>query len=290
MKRFQFRSTRTRGIFVLVALLICANVFVWLGVIDQALAKHLTVTFLNVGQGDAIFIETQDGKQILVDGGNGRAVLRELGSQMSFFDRTIDVVISTHPDIDHIGGLPEVFERYRVGMYITSGTEGSSGVFHELTDAVKEEGLSVLEGENDMYLQLNKDTALHILFPDREVKNFESNAGSLITKLTYGDTAFLFPGDTPAGIEAHVVGLYGEALESDVLKLSHHGSNTSSSELFLGFVNPLYAVISSGCDNPYGHPHEEVLARLERFDIEHVSTCEYGSITFISDGRTVQRK
>lgn len=250
----------------------------------------LTVAFLDVGQGDAIFIETPHGNQMLIDGGKGRAVLRALNTRMPFFDRSIDVVLATHPDFDHIGGLPEVFRRFDVGMFLVSGVEDTGDDIETLTHAVHEAGTKTVSVRDTMYINLDTDVTVDVLFPDREVTHLEVNTASVIVKLTYKDTTFLFTGDAPAGIETYLAGRYKEQLASDVLKLGHHGSNTSSANVFLGYVDPSYAIISAGCDNQYGHPHTEVLERLAQFSIAPLSTCKEGTIVFESDGTTVTRQ
>jgi competence protein ComEC len=268
----------------LVSVLLLLGVVVWWYIITSKHEGLLRVAFLDVGQGDAVFIETPNGNQVLVDGGKGRVVLRELGTVMPFYDRTIDLVIATHPDSDHIGGLPEVFARYRIGMFIDSEVQGDGPFVQALSEAVETEGLEVVHGRSSMRVVLDSGVILQVLFPDRDVTTVETNTGSLVTKVTYGETSFLLTGDSPAGIEAYLVQLYGDVLKSTVLKLGHHGSRTSTSDEFLGVVSPEYAVISASCDNSYGHPHREVLEKLDRFAVKRVSTCEEGTIVFESDG------
>jgi competence protein ComEC len=275
-----FRYTiLTLGIVV-----VAGMVSLWSIEYTQSNSDELTVTFFDVGQGDAIFIETPNKNQVLIDGGMGRAVLRHLGSHMSFFDRSIDVVIATHPDADHIGGLPNVLARYDVGMFLTSAVHDSGTDARALTASVLNEPLEIIHANHTMTLLLDRDVVLEVLFPDRDVEMLETNTASLILKLTYKDTSFLFTGDAPQGIETYVASIYEDALQSDVLKVGHHGSKTSSAEVFLGYVNPEYAIISAGCDNAYGHPHREVVERLQRFEIEILETCAHGNITFVSDG------
>jgi len=203
---------------------------------------------------------------------------------MAFSDRTIDTVIETHPDMDHIGGLPEVFARYDVGMFIEPGVADDGADNQALHAAVRAEGLTPVLARRGMTLALDKGVYLEILFPDRDVTNLETNMGSIVARLVYGDTSVLLTGDSPIAIEEYLVGVYGEGLKSDILKLGHHGSKTSNSESFLGYVDPAYGIISAGCDNSYGHPHKEVVDRLAQFEIKKVSTCESGTVVFESDG------
>lgn len=269
---------------ILLAGLFVATLLIWYALSHDN--GKLTVAFLNVGQGDSIFIEAPGGNQILIDGGPDRKVVRELSRLMPFFDRSIDVVIATHPDLDHIGGLPDVFDRFRVSMFIESGVPGESGADEALLEKVEEEGAERVFAKGNMSLTLGGGAYLHVLFPDRDAAGLETNTSSLVAKLVYGDHEFLLTGDSPKNIEAYLVNRFGEKLESDVLKAGHHGSKTSTSESFLAAVHPLYTVISAGESNRYGHPHAEVTERLLRNDVTVVET-KNGTIVFMSDGETL---
>jgi len=274
----------------LLVLLFMACIFTWYFLLAREIEGQLTVAFLNVGQGDAIYIETPHGNQVLVDGGKGMSVLRELGKTMPFADRSIDMIIATHPDLDHIEGLIEVFKRYEVGVYIDPRVHSDSNEYQALVSAVFKEGLEPLRARNSTAFMLDNDVTLHVLFPDRDVEHIETNTASVVLKITYGDTSFMLTGDSPSGIEEYLSTLYGNALHSDVLKLGHHGSRTSTSDIFLGYVDPAYAVISAGCDNMYGHPHKEVVDKVRAKNIQIKNTCENGTIIFKSDGSSISVK
>lgn len=263
------------------------NLFIWQAVFAGERNGILTVAFLDVGQGDAIFIEAPNGNQVLIDGGANKSVLRQLSSVMSFYDRSIDIVIATHPDKDHIGGLIDVLERYKVEKILDPGLENDTGVYRSLQNSIDEHGVSRTVARRGMIISLDEGVFLKILFPDRDVSNIDSNDASIIIQLVYGETEFLFTGDSPVKMERYVASIDGKALQSDVLKVGHHGSRTSSSEIFIGFVSPDYAIISAGKDNRYGHPHKEVIETLEQFEIKILSTYEEGTIVFESDGDIV---
>jgi len=150
------------------------------------------------------------------------------------------------------------------------------------------EGAEVLLARRGMRINLGSDVYFDVLFPDRDVSNADSNDASIVGRLSYKDTHVILTGDAPKWIERHLVSLGGGEIESDILKVGHHGSRTSSEEQFVGFVSPSYAVISAGCDNRYGHPHQDVLDTLGRFGIEVRSTCEEGTILFETDGHTIR--
>jgi len=254
----------------------------------EAGGGYLTVAFLDVGQGDAIFITTPDGVQVLIDGGPDAAVLRGLPQVMPLLDRTIDVVLATHPDKDHIGGLVDVFNRYSVGTIIQTENESDTAVASAFTFSaeaeVAERYLSARAGD---VIFLGASTTLEIFSPASDPTNWESNNASIVARLTYGEINFMLTGDASSGIEEYLVGQYGDVLESEVLKLGHHGSKTSSAASFLDAVAPLYAVVSAGADNSYGHPHTEVVARVKERGIKILSTADRGTIVFKSDGARV---
>lgn len=256
-------------------------------------SEYLTVRFLNVGQGDAVHIMTPDGYEMLIDGGPTSGVLRELVAGRSFFDRNIDVVIATHPDTDHIAGLVDVFERYNVNLIIESGAEGDSAAAAAfLTTAAAEVagGARLVDAEAGQIIQLGASTTVRILSPRGNTSNWETNTASVVVQVQYGDIAFMLTGDAPQSIEDYLAGAYGAGLESEVLKLGHHGSDTSSSELFLETVQPEYAVVSAGKENRYGHPKPTVIERAREAGAHIVSTIDNGTITFQSDGKTVWLK
>lgn len=247
----------------------------------------LTVAFLDVGQGDAIYIETPDGVQLLIDGGPDSSVLRELGDVIPFWDRTIDVILATHPDKDHIGGLVDVLGRYQVSKIFRTDNESDTAVSSAFVFMSDDEGAVIDILEAGEVIRLGASTTLTIFSPTSDATNWESNNSSIVAKLTYGDVDFMLTGDAPSSIEDYLVGRYGEALLSEVLKLGHHGSKTSTSELFLEAVSPEYAVVSAGKDNRYGHPHAGVIGRVNERGIETLSTAVLGTIVFKSDGERV---
>ena len=271
--------------------LVVLTAIVWFAVLREGRGEELTVSFLDIGQGDAIFIESPSGRQGLIDGGPGRVVLRELAKVMPWYDRSIDIVVATHPDLDHIGGLVDVFARFRVGLIVESSVKDEEGTdaqaFERAAAAEKTERLVAHRGDR---IDLGDGVVIEILSPDRDVPHVDTNLGCLVARVVYGKTSFMLTCDAPDEIEEYLVALDREKLKSNVLKAGHHGSKTSSSPLFLGFVNPNFAVFSRGCDNRYGHPAPEVVARFKLFEIPTLDTCTDGIITFVSDGQTVKRR
>lgn len=271
--------------YVLVLLLL-VTVFVWSVTLRDS-EGLLLVAFLDVGQGDAIFIETPNGSQVLIDGGSNRMVLSALGEVMPFYDRSIDVIIATHPDLDHIGGLPAVFQNFSVSLFLEPGVASESAAYRALLLSIEESGAERVLARRGMRVTLDEETFLDILFPDRDPTTMNTNDASIILRLVHGENSFLFTGDSPKKIERYLTLLDGSGLKSDVLKVGHHGSKTSSGERFIGFVSPEISVVSVGKDNRYGHPHEEVLDILRGFGSKIFRTDMLETIIIKSDGEVL---
>lgn len=252
----------------------------------------LTIAFLNIGQGDSIFIDSPSGNQLLIDGGPGKSVLSELSALMPFYDRSIDVIIATHADQDHVGGLPDVLQRYKVNLFMEPGVAGESSSYEELERMINEKEkrgvIKKILARRGMVIDLGEGVKLHILFPDRDPVGMETNMSSVVAKLVYGEHEFMLTGDSPSQIEGYLVTLGG--VESDVLKAGHHGSKTSTSESFVKAVSPEYAVISVGKDNRYSHPTAEVLETLSKLNVQILRTDTQGRIVFKSDGVNLKVK
>ncbi len=252
--------------------------------------SELKVSFLDIGQGDAIFIEALNGNQVLIDGGPDNKVLRSLSKVLPFYDRTIDFVISTHPDCDHIGGLPAVFKRYKVLNSGSTKVSSDALCFGEYKKAIQKEDAQQILLKRGMNISLGNKVNLKVLFPDRVFSGsgIDPNVASVVLLLNYGKSDFLLTADAPKKIEKYILLLENGDIDVDVLKLGHHGSKTSTSNALLGFVSPDYAVISAGEDNSYNHPHKEVLRKLDDFGIDILQTKNLGNITFKSNGREIE--
>lgn len=246
----------------------------------------LNVVFLDVGQGDAIFITTVTGKQVLIDGGAFPDVDVAIGKYMNFYDRSIDLVIATHPDLDHIGGLTTVLRRYTVPVFLYSGLHSGISAYQQLVNILISSDTSIVTAKAGQVITLDEDTSLTVLSPYPNSSSTEPNEKSVVVQLVYGNTSMLLTGDASVFNEYDMVSVYNKHLRSDILKLGHHGSKTSSSSWFIDTVNPQYAVVSAGCDNSFGHPHKEVITRLIQRNIIILNTCLQGDIIFESDGDT----
>lgn len=243
-----------------------------------------------MGQGDGILIESPTGGRVLIDGGPNRRILSELGEVLPFGDRRIDVVIESHPDLDHINGLVEVLRRYEVGVFVQSGVESSNEVDDLIDRILDEKDIREVVAKRGMRLDLGGGAVLQIIFPNTDVSSWETNEATTVSKLTYGESTFLFTGDSTKRAEYILLGLGEEALDVDVLQVGHHGSETSTGPLYIKAVTPEYSVISSGKDNKYGHPHKVTLDTLSKFETKILNTAQVGRVKFESDGETLEVK
>lgn len=268
--------------------LVCFNILAWLAVCGLSSPRFLEVNFFDVGQGDAIFIQTPQRYQILIDGGPNNAILEKLSSEMPFWDRTIHLIILTHPEHDHYGGLIEVLKRYKVNNILWTGILRETEEYEIWKDLIQKEGAKIIIAQSGQTIKVG-EAQLNILCPfesleGQKLKN--TNNTSIINNLVFNENSFLFTGDAFKSVERKLANK-GVFLESDVLKVGHHGSKTSTSEEFIEAVNPKIAIIQCGRDNRYGHPHSETLAILEKYDIKVLRTDIDGDVKIISDGKTL---
>jgi competence protein ComEC len=275
---------------VILAGLILSNIVVWSAFSQRQPDDILTVYFLDIGQGDAILIDSPHHARALIDGGRNRKVLSELGKVIPFGDKRIDVVMATHPDADHIGGLPEVISRFKVGIFIEPGVESQTNIDDELERRIQERNISRVIARSGMVINFGDGAKLQILFPNQDVSSWETNDASIVAKLVYGNQSFLLTGDATIKTENILLKLNPLILDSDVLKAGHHGSRTSTSLDFAQGVQPDYAVISAGFNNSYGHPHQEALNILEKVGAKILNTAESGTVKFETDGKTLELK
>jgi competence protein ComEC len=245
---------------------------------------RLHVFFLDVGQGDAIFIQTPSGRQALIDGGPSPSVLLSwLGRRMPFWDQSLDLVVLTHPDTDHITGLVSVLERYRVDKVIFREMGCCNSTCEQWRRLVEEEGVAVYRGEAGLEIELDEGLRLEVLHPGTELMPGEGfNDNSLVTRLTYGQASMLLTGDIQAGAELQLLA-DNARLASTVLKVAHHGSCDSTTPAFLEAVDPQVAVISVDGDNDFGHPCDALLERLNGRTVYR--TDKHGTVALITDGK-----
>lgn len=247
---------------------------------------QLEVSYLDVGQGDAIYVKVND-YDILIDAGP-RSDVENLMSQLE--EKNIDdfeIVIATHPHEDHIGGMTDVLKKYNVENFYMPKVSNTTKTFEYMINSISNQGLKIKTIKDGTSIDLGSGARIDVYSPIDDAYD-DFNDYSPIMKLTYGETKLMFTGDAEELAEKQVLEKYTSSeLKSDVLKFGHHGSSTSSSEEFLNAVSPTYGVISCGLDNKYGHPHKETLEKIKNHNIETYRTDTQGQIQLTSDGKNI---
>lgn len=246
-------------------------------------SENLEVTFLDVGQGDSILVETPFGQNILIDGGPNNSVLKQLGANLAWWDKTIDLMILTHPHDDHVAGLVDVLKRYNTKKVIYTGLKSDSPEYLEWLEIIRIKNIPTTIIDKSQVINLGENCFLKTLHPQENIfgqysKNL--NNDSIVIKFVCSGKSFLFTGDIEEEVEKIIIDAYGNYLDVDFLKIAHHGSDTSSLEEVFYLSSPRYCIVTVG-ENNYGHPSLRVLKRLERNECEILRTDLSGNISFI---------
>ena len=278
-----FFRKRQVNYFILIVLFV-ATLWLWSALFCQTQTDFLEVHFFDVGQGDSTFIETPAGRQVLIDGGPDATILEKLSQNMPFYDRSIDLVILTHPDADHLTGLVKVLEYYQIDHILTPGLKKETATYQRWQEIIREKDISLTKAQAGQKINFGNGLIMEILWPEQsslELLANKANNVSVVGQLIYGQSKFLLTGDIEKEIEQRLI-KQEESLASDILKVPHHGSKTSSGKSFIEKVNPQISVISVGADNRYGHPHPNVLERLKETAIYR--TDQNGDNEILTDG------
>ena len=239
---------------------------------------ELVAHFIDVGQGDASFIELPNGDTMLIDAGissSGDDIIEYI-EDLGYSD--IDYVVATHPHADHIGGMAEVIDAFEIGSIYMPKAVSTSKTYENLLETIQDKGLSIHTGRAGVEV-LNTDDLTILMFAPVQEEYSNLNNYSIVLKITYGDTSFLYTGDAEDSLDE----ITGD-IEADVLKVGHHGSDTSTTSDFLARVNPSYAVISVGEGNSYGHPALSTIELLEGYTSNIYRTDLNGTVVISSDG------
>lgn len=253
--------------------------------------KNLEVSFIDVGQGDAIFIKTPEKHNVIIDFGSNQG-LNELNKKIPWWNKKIDLIIITHPHDDHIIGLIQIIKNYKVKNILYTGIIFDSPAYSELLKEINKKNIPLFIPKRDQSIELGKDCYMKIIFPgesffNREIDNL--NNSSIVSQLNCQNSKFLFMGDAEKEVETEILEKKIN-IKSDVLKVGHHGSITSSQIEFLEKVSPQIAVIMVGKNNKFNHPSLRNLKRLEKLKIKTFRTDLDGTITIISDGNNIYEK
>ena len=272
----------------LIPVLLVVAILVWSVALTTPDDK-LHVSFLDVGQGDAILIQTPNGQDILIDGGpDSQNINLELSEKLPFWDRTIDLMVCTQPHADHVTGLVEVLQRYKVKQVLEPGVSYNSSIYQEWLRLIEDKGIEYNIGRAGQEIDLGNGIEMEVLNPPEglwEGTSDDVDNNGVVLRLSWGKLSFLFTADIREDVEFELIGQRAN-LKSTVLKVAHHGSETSTSQQFLAAVDPEVAVISVGADNSFGHPSPEMVERLiGRLGEDNVyRTNEDGTIEFVTDG------
>jgi competence protein ComEC len=278
-----------------VAALVLFNVYIWSAAYQgyAPATGQLTFAVLNIGQGDALYIEGPTGVQVLMDGGPNSAVLTELPKVMPFFDRSIDAIIESHPDSDHVGGFVDLLKRYKVDAFISPGIPKNNATINTLEQEVTTEHVPRYLARRGMWLDLGGGAKMQILAPEFDPSHLavkDEHYGCVIAHVVYGATSVLLTCDAPIGLEDHLMKIASTSeLKSTILKVAHHGSRYSTGVDFIKEVAPDVAIISVGAGNKYGHPSQDVLSRLASQHVPVLRTDQQGTIIYRSNGQTFTR-
>ncbi|MEK9173158.1 MAG: MBL fold metallo-hydrolase [Patescibacteria group bacterium] len=274
--------------WVVVLAVVGLNLFVWAQIIFLDRSISPKIYFLNVGQGDSTLVEFPTGVQILTDAGPSKKVVGELGKILGETDHYIDLAIITHPQLDHFNGFNEILERYEVGAFIVNGREVDLPEWKSLVAKISERKIPVIILAATDKIK-NAENKIEILSPDQNfIQSGELNDTSLVELIQIKNLKLLLTGDIGQNVEKYLVKKLGSQLKTDILKVAHHGSKFSSSNEFLGVVNPKVAVIEVG-DNRYGHPTPEAIQRLSEANILKIlRTDQDGTIKTLTENKRLK--
>ena len=252
--------------------------------------QPLFVTFLDVGQGDAALVQAPSGRTLLIDGGDSRddAAQVILPALKAIDCQRLDFLVITHPDQDHIGGLPYLVDSLPISHVVLTGQVHTTSSYERLLTLVRDKRISVIKARSGGRLDLDPSVTVAILGPDdTAVEKEDTNNASVVIRVTYAEVSILFAGDAEEPEEKAILSS-GAGVRAQVLKVAHHGSQSASSLEWLRAVSPEVAVISVAADSPHEHPHYEVLQRLEQAGVTIYRTDQHGSILVRSDGNRYQ--
>lgn len=250
-----------------------------IGEIEKTSSQSISVHCLDVGQGDAIFVELPDYKCMLIDAGvSGKGDYIKSYITARGYDK-VDYLVATHPHADHIGSMDYIVNNMDIGQIYMPNVATTTKTYERLLEAVRDKGLKIKSAKAGMKIIDDDNLCVCIIAPAK-IDEDNLNNCSVIIKITYLKDSYLLTGDA----EKEELSAVTADMSADVLKVGHHGSRTSSTEEFFEEVNPKYALISCGTDNDYGHPHKETVKLLKQFNVEYYRTYIQGTITITSDG------
>lgn len=250
----------------------------------------LHIFVLNVGQGDAILIQSPHGENILIDGGPDQKVLTELADVLPFFNKTFDYIILTHPDKDHIAGLISVLKRFSVKKVLFTGAYKKDYYSETFSKIISGKNIPVIIADEKSDIALEDEMLIDVLFPFVQKIGMEpdTNDSSIVLKIIFGNISVVFMGDAEALTEEKLLA-NGVNIRADAIKIGHHGSKNGTTKSFLAAVNPTFSFISVGINNGYHHPHPELLKRLQEKNQEIYRTDKDGRIEIVISKEKIEQ-
>jgi len=249
--------------------------------INAEASPFMEVHYIDVGQGDSILVETPNNKTILIDGGLPKASNKVVSYLKKQKIEKIDLLIATHPDYDHIGGLINVMKSFKVKQVLDTGKIHLTRAFAKYAAEIRKQGIPKKVAKPNQRIHLDPDLTIRVL--NAYQKDQSNNESSIVLKMTYNDIDFLFMGDATIEQEKKLMEKYD--IQSEIMKVAHHGSDTSTSLEFLREVNPQIAILTFSVDNDYGHPVERVVENLDRIEANVYSTASFGDIIIRTNGK-----
>lgn len=270
-------------------------ILIWNSIFRQASAQitdgQCKISFLNVGQADAALISLPSNVQVLIDAGTDIGTVSKVESQMPSFDDKIEYVIATHPDSDHIGGMPLVLESYKVGQYIQTNKKSDSKTYLKVQELIKAKNIETHIAQKGETINLSALASAKILSPDEsKIESLSSNDSSIVFRFACGKAFAIFSGDAQTQIQDQIARENpSDNLKAQIFKIAHHGAQNAFSKNLMLAVKPEMAVISVG-KNSYGHPSDFVLSELKKLSINYLRTDQAGTINFVSNSLVWQKQ
>ena len=265
--------------------LLVSNLLVW-GFVFSLPDGKLHLKVYDVGQGDAIFLETAAGYKILIDGGPSNQVVEYLGKELPFYSKKLDLLIATHPESDHLAGLLEVVKRYKIKTLWINGGQMDSRVFKSWSALLKEKKLQQVVVYQGDKLVFPDKTQIQVLWPKKDFASSSVNSRSVVVQISYGNFDAVFTGDADEKVQPYT----SSTSRVEVLKVPHRGSKTALNETYLSTLAPEVSIISVGAKNSYGHPSAEVVDLLKKIRSKIYRTDKNGTIEVVSNGQSWQVK
>lgn len=286
MNKFKYKVLKTYKLIIIISLVV-ASFLIIDSTSNTNYKNKMIVHYIDVGQGDCILVQVNN-KNLLIDSGptSNRVNLLDYLEKLNI--KKFDYIIATHPHEDHIGNMDTLIRRYKIGSFYAPKVIHSSTTFENMIAALIDKNLKInILKKGSTGIELGENTSISVFSPEENINSDNLNDYSPIIKISFSNTSFLFTGDAEVSTETTIIS-ENNNLKSNIIKIGHHGSSTSTSPDFLNSVDPSVAIISVGKNNTYGHPDSDTLSLLNSMNIKTIRTDINGSIIVVSDGNSIQ--